>query len=1019
MDTAKDRLSTHRPRGATRLWLVLIVLFGLAAGAAAAAPEPAAPSEDATAEQRAAHHQRLQELDPESIDEATIEQADLDVASARVAVEGIEVELTATDILIGNQEGALSSLRERQRALKAAPAEGQRDDPQQERLAAVNQEIADKETALASARLNAQQLRAGLAEAQLRLALAREWAQVLKTKFHSHQELNRQAALDELQERVKAQEAHWAQHAAAHRKALEAVLGDTPETEAERRLLRARITDAGERAKLVQLELLRARAQHRLQALEEGAAAAQDARDIETLIEQAEVTLAELQTQENLVQRKGGVIQQQFEVAARRQALQGQAGDAVHKEKDLLAALVADLAEAQQAFGPLLSAFAAKHADLKAMHDSAVQQGLWVRRALPVGAAEWSQLRERLAEIPSAFAVTSGQAMEAAGARLQGASAAERMVAASVLAGWAMLIYVLGRYTTGLRVRTRRAYRLVHIVAASISDNARFMLFGGMAAWTALLLEVPDPARSLLLYALATVLAARLTWGALRATLGRPRRPVQQRLARDLRRLTYAGAAATLSMLLLAQLPVSPLLSELAGRGFMLLLFILIFPLLRLRRLLLNRITRMGLPAEGGRAQAAAVGTLLVPLVVLASAAVGLVGYVNLAWAALGYLAAAVAVSVAWLTSRSILRQGVDHLKDWTVRHAGYGLLWTQGVIEPFHRLLRAALALLAWVALFYLYGWDGESPVVQGALALLDTPLVTLGSNRITLKLLLLSALVLVSMYWIARWSRELTYRWLFAGVSDSGARNSLAVFTQYSVVLIGVLVAINLLGIDLTTITVFAGALGVGLGFGLQNIANNFISGLILLAERPVRAGDTVSIGANSGNVSRIGIRSLTVRTWDNQEVIIPNADIISQPFTNWTHSDNVIRTVFIVGIGFDDDPELAQTIIREVLTDHPEVLDEPGPSVLLDGFGNSSLELRVQFYTDMSASSGPTVKSQVLMGVLAALRREGLTLPYPQQDVHIRHLPVDPERALSSGAGGDRGTLRQHGFVVGGAQ
>jgi potassium efflux system protein len=126
----------------------------------------------------------------------------------------------------------------------------------------------------------------------------------------------------------------------------------------------------------------------------------------------------------------------------------------------------------------------------------------------------------------------------------------------------------------------------------------------------------------------------------------------------------------------------------------------------------------------------------------------------------------------------------------------------------------------------------------------------------------------------------------------------NSLAIFSQYAIILLGVLIGLNLLNINLTSLTVFAGALGVGIGLGLQNIANNFVSGLILLMERPVRILDWVTISNHEGKVSRIGMRFLTVTTWDNQDVIIPNADLISTPFTNWTLSDALVRTIFVVG-------------------------------------------------------------------------------------------------------------------------
>jgi potassium efflux system protein len=197
-------------------------------------------------------------------------------------------------------------------------------------------------------------------------------------------------------------------------------------------------------------------------------------------------------------------------------------------------------------------------------------------------------------------------------------------------------------------------------------------------------------------------------------------------------------------------------------------------------------------------------------------------------------------------------------------------------------------------------------------------------------------------------------------------------------------------MLGIDLTTLAIFAGALGVGIGFGLQNIANNLVSGIMLLIERPLRSGDIVNIGNREGLVTRIGMRSLTIKNWDYQDVIIPNSEVISNAFTNWTHSDNVLRTKLTIGVSYDNDPHQAMQVIEQVLKAHPAVLKNPAPGVWLSDLAPSSINFHVQYYFDLKQHNGLEVKSQILFNLWDRLKAAGIRIPYSQQDLYIKELP-----------------------------
>lgn len=442
---------------------------------------------------------------------------------------------------------------------------------------------------------------------------------------------------------------------------------------------------------------------------------------------------------------------------------------------------------------------------------------------------------------------------------------------------------------------------------------------------------------------------------------------------------------------------VSEPLAVVANRLFMLSLLPAVYVSFRLRNLVVTRLREHG--TRGYWLWVVRMVSLLLPLAMLGVALPGLAGYFNLASLVAWYLIATVVVVTAWLVLRGLLSDVIDRWSHYVEHNERHGTLWYEGLIRPLHLFGRILLALLALFTLIRIYGLGEQATLIELLRSALQYPLFRIGDTTIDLAHLAISALVAIGAFPAGSWVRKLSFDWLYAGIADRGIRNSLAVFTQYFTVLIGLLLAVNLLGIDLTSLAVFAGALGVGIGFGLQNIANNFISGLILLVERPIRAGDWVTVGNYEGEITYIGIRSATVRTWDNQEVIIPNAELISNAFTNWTRSDPVVRTVLNVGISYAGDPHEAQKIIEEAVTMQPEVLLQPAPRILLDNFGDSSVDFRITYYMDVSQFSRLEIKSKVMFAIWDALKEADIEIPFPQRDIHIRE--VNPNNAGSQAA------------------
>ena len=218
----------------------------------------------------------------------------------------------------------------------------------------------------------------------------------------------------------------------------------------------------------------------------------------------------------------------------------------------------------------------------------------------------------------------------------------------------------------------------------------------------------------------------------------------------------------------------------------------------------------------------------------------------------------------------------------------------------------------------------------------------------------------------------------------------------------MIGFLAALSMLGFSMDKLTLLVSALGVGIGFGLQNITSNFISGIILLFERPIRVGDKVQLDDLIGHVSSIGIRASKITSFEGSDVIVPNSDFITARVTNWTFADKKRRFVISVGVAYGTDPERVIELLEKVALDNPDVLGDPVPEVLFQNFGNSSLDFELRAWTE-SDRGWFAIKSDVALAINKALTEAEIEIPFPQQDLNLRNIPELKEAmvdALQSG-------------------
>ncbi len=269
-----------------------------------------------------------------------------------------------------------------------------------------------------------------------------------------------------------------------------------------------------------------------------------------------------------------------------------------------------------------------------------------------------------------------------------------------------------------------------------------------------------------------------------------------------------------------------------------------------------------------------------------------------------------------------------------------------------------------------------------------LSTPLVKTGSLQLSLRTILYLIILSVLLIYISRkLTTLLADRVLAKRNIDIGVRQSTATILRYLMIVAGFIIIFQTAGIDLTALNVMAGAVGIGVGFGLQNIANNFISGLIILFERPIKIGDRIEVGNVEGDVVHIKARSTTVVTNDNIAIIIPNSSFITQNVVNWSHTGDNVRFKIRVSVSFDSDVRLVEKLLLEVAAENPDVLKTPAPGLRFLEFGDSGLLFELRVWSSSLVHRKGLLISNVNFKILEKFRAHGVEVPYPQRDIHIR--------------------------------
>ena len=288
------------------------------------------------------------------------------------------------------------------------------------------------------------------------------------------------------------------------------------------------------------------------------------------------------------------------------------------------------------------------------------------------------------------------------------------------------------------------------------------------------------------------------------------------------------------------------------------------------------------------------------------------------------------------------------------------------------------------------------------GAFSVGQIPLLSFQDTQLTVGAIFRSIVVLYLFFAVAWLTSDILERLVFPRVSaDAGLSNAIVVTVYYTVVVIGFLSSAGTLGINLSSLAIIGGGLTVGIGFGLQDLVNNFISGILLLFERTLRPGDVVEVNGQRGEVKQLRMRSTMLRTLDNTEIVVPNKNFLNSSISNYTQTDRVVRQLINVGVSYNSDPTDVRDILLAVADRHGRVLHKPEPSVQFANFGESSLDFQLLIYIDDPMAAN-RILSDLRFMIWNEFEKHHIEIPFPQRDLHVRSgLPEFMTKASENGA------------------
>ncbi|MHB8989317.1 MAG: mechanosensitive ion channel family protein [Desulfobulbia bacterium] len=304
-----------------------------------------------------------------------------------------------------------------------------------------------------------------------------------------------------------------------------------------------------------------------------------------------------------------------------------------------------------------------------------------------------------------------------------------------------------------------------------------------------------------------------------------------------------------------------------------------------------------------------------------------------------------------------------------------------------------------AWIRLIAVLAWTLAAlnilDLLRPTISLLDRFALKFGGLRISLLTVFTGFLTLALLLWGARLLSHLLEKRIRENSTLSPSIQVLFIkLSKITLITAAILVGLRIVGLDLTGFTIFTGAVGVGIGFGLQKIFSNLISGIILLLDKSIKPGDVITVGETYGWVNSLGARYTSLIAPDGKEFLIPNEDLITQQVENWSFSNSTVCLIIPVGISYNADVRKAMALCEEAARQTARIIQDPPPRCLLVAFGESSVDLELGAWINDPANGVKNVKSDVLLKIWETFQKEGMEIPFPQRDVHIRTMPPGTE-------------------------
>ncbi len=275
----------------------------------------------------------------------------------------------------------------------------------------------------------------------------------------------------------------------------------------------------------------------------------------------------------------------------------------------------------------------------------------------------------------------------------------------------------------------------------------------------------------------------------------------------------------------------------------------------------------------------------------------------------------------------------------------------------------------------------------------ILDYPLINLGESVLTLSVLLYFVISITLLLYLSSKLKSLLQNKILVKYNvDIGVRQAISSITRYVIVVVGFIIILQTTGIDLSFVTILAGALGVGIGFGLQSITNNFVSGIVILLERPIKVGDRIEVTnpageTINGDVINISSRASTILTNDNIAIIVPNSNLITSTVINWSYNDRRVRFNIEVPVHYKEDPKKVKKVLMEVAKENDGILSSPSADVLIEKFGDSEIVYNLRLWTTRYIQKPGVLKSQIYYAIIEKFKENNIEIPFPQRDLHLR--------------------------------